>query len=50
VFIAEVVLADASDQLRPGMRGEARIAVGGQSVATAIGKRWWHRLASYWGL
>jgi multidrug resistance efflux pump len=49
VFIAEVVLADSNEQLRPGMRGEARIAVAGENMATAIGKRWWHRLVSYWG-
>jgi hypothetical protein len=50
VFIGEVVLDDATAALRPGMKGRARIAIDGKSLAGGLGQRAWHTVAMFFGL
>ena len=50
VFIGEVALADPTDELRPGMKGQARVVIEGESLGYGLCKRAWFRLASFFGL
>ncbi len=50
VFIGEVALADSTDELRPGMKGQARVVIEGESLGSGLCKRAWFRLASFFGL
>ena len=49
VFIGEVVLDDATNALRPGVQGKARLVVDRESLATGLGKRLWHTAAMFFG-
>jgi multidrug efflux pump subunit AcrA (membrane-fusion protein) len=50
VFIGEVMLDEAAGALRPGMKGKARIAIGGKSLAGGLCQRGWHTIAMLLGL
>lgn len=49
VFIGEIFIANAQQQLRPGMKGHVKIVTARHTLIWIVLHRPWHRIASFFG-